>query len=80
VSAASLLDIGSTTDKKGKKYYEYEFLVRTGEHASGRRPLARPLAQRSGRALHAPARPPAPHLPHRHAPPQPTVMRAAATS
>lgn len=34
VSAASLLDIGSSTDKKGKKYYDYEFLVRTGERAA----------------------------------------------
>jgi hypothetical protein len=31
VSAASLLDVSEDTDKKGKKYYKYELLVRTGE-------------------------------------------------
>jgi hypothetical protein len=30
VSAASLLDVSEDTDKKGKKYYKYELLVRTG--------------------------------------------------
>ncbi len=30
VSAASILDIGTTTDKKGKEYYTYEILTRTG--------------------------------------------------
>ena len=30
VSAASLLDIKENVDKNGKKYYEYELLVRTG--------------------------------------------------
>jgi photosystem II oxygen-evolving enhancer protein 2/Niemann-Pick C1 protein len=33
VSAASLLDISEDTDKKGKKYYKYELLVRSGEEA-----------------------------------------------
>ena len=32
VSAASILGIGSTTDKKGKEYYTYDILTRTGEH------------------------------------------------
>jgi hypothetical protein len=31
VSAASLLDVFASTDKKGKKYYKYELLVRSGE-------------------------------------------------
>lgn len=31
VSAASLLDVKEETDKKGKKYYKYELLVRSGE-------------------------------------------------
>jgi hypothetical protein len=31
VSAASLLDMSEDTDKKGKKYYKYELLVRSGE-------------------------------------------------
>jgi hypothetical protein len=31
VTAASLLDVSEATDKKGKKYYKYELLVRTGE-------------------------------------------------
>jgi hypothetical protein len=31
VSAASLLEAGEATDKKGKKYYKYEFLTRSGE-------------------------------------------------
>jgi hypothetical protein len=31
VSAASLLDVSEDTDKKGKKYYKYELLVRSGE-------------------------------------------------
>ncbi len=30
VSAASLLDVFTTTDKKGKTYYKYELLVRSG--------------------------------------------------
>lgn len=30
VSAASLLDVKETVDQNGKKYYEYELLVRTG--------------------------------------------------
>lgn len=30
VSAASLLDVKENVDKNGKKYYEYELLVRTG--------------------------------------------------
>lgn len=37
VSAASLLDIGSSTDKKGRKYYEYEMLVRTADGDEGGR-------------------------------------------
>jgi len=31
VSAASLLDVSEDTDKKGKKYYKYELLVRSGK-------------------------------------------------
>jgi len=31
VSAAGLLDVSEDTDKKGKKYYKYELLVRSGE-------------------------------------------------
>lgn len=30
VSAASLLGVSEGTDKKGKKYYRYEFLTRSG--------------------------------------------------
>eukprot|EP00195_Chlamydomonas_chlamydogama_P010293 CAMPEP_0202892868 /NCGR_PEP_ID=MMETSP1392-20130828/2542_1 /ASSEMBLY_ACC=CAM_ASM_000868 /TAXON_ID=225041 /ORGANISM="Chlamydomonas chlamydogama, Strain SAG 11-48b" /LENGTH=254 /DNA_ID=CAMNT_0049576983 /DNA_START=75 /DNA_END=839 /DNA_ORIENTATION=- len=37
VSAASLLDIGSTTDKKGTQYYKYEILVRTADGDEGGR-------------------------------------------
>jgi hypothetical protein len=33
VSAASILDISSTKDKKGKTYYQYEILTRTGASA-----------------------------------------------
>lgn len=36
VSAASLLDVSEDTDKKGKKYYKYELLVRTGEMTRAR--------------------------------------------
>eukprot|EP00878_Enallax_costatus_P026749 GHUV01028736.1.p1 GENE.GHUV01028736.1~~GHUV01028736.1.p1 ORF type:complete len:138 (-),score=26.00 GHUV01028736.1:1123-1536(-) len=36
VSAASLLDVEEATDKKGKKYYKYELLVRSGETRRGR--------------------------------------------
>lgn len=32
VSAASLLDVFTTTDKKGKTYYKYELLVRAGRY------------------------------------------------
>lgn len=32
VSAASILDINTTTDKKGKEYYTYEILTRTGKN------------------------------------------------
>jgi hypothetical protein len=35
VSAASLLDVSEDTDKKGKKYYKYELLVRSGERKRG---------------------------------------------
>jgi hypothetical protein len=35
VSAASLLDVSEDTDKKGKKYYKYELLVRSGEETRG---------------------------------------------
>lgn len=31
VSAASLLDVSESTDKKGKKYYKYDLLVRSGK-------------------------------------------------
>jgi hypothetical protein len=33
VSAASLLGVSEGTDKKGKKYYRYEFLTRSGAPA-----------------------------------------------
>lgn len=36
VSAASLLDVSEDTDKKGKKYYKYELLVRSGERGRQR--------------------------------------------
>jgi hypothetical protein len=32
VSAASLLDVSESTDSKGKKYYRYQFLTRSGEY------------------------------------------------
>lgn len=31
VSAASLLDVSTSADKKGTKFYNYELLVRSGE-------------------------------------------------
>ncbi|PNH04088.1 Oxygen-evolving enhancer protein 2, chloroplastic [Tetrabaena socialis] len=37
VSAASLLDVFSTTDKKGKTYYKYELLVRSADGDEGGR-------------------------------------------
>lgn len=37
VSAASLLDLSVTTDKKGKKYYKYEILTRTADGDEGGR-------------------------------------------
>ncbi|WIA42873.1 hypothetical protein OEZ86_008796 [Tetradesmus obliquus] len=37
VSAASLLDVSEDTDKKGKKYYKYELLVRSGDGNEGGR-------------------------------------------
>jgi hypothetical protein len=37
VSAASLLDVQEDTDKKGKKYYKYELLVRTADGDEGGR-------------------------------------------
>lgn len=37
MSAASLLNVSQETDKKGKTYYQYELLTRTGEsHADSR--------------------------------------------
>lgn len=35
VSAASVLGIGSTTDKKGKEYFTYDILTRTGDGNEG---------------------------------------------
>ncbi|KAG2430628.1 hypothetical protein HXX76_010146 [Chlamydomonas incerta] len=37
VSAASLLDVSTTTDKKGKTYYKYEILVRSADGDEGGR-------------------------------------------
>eukprot|EP00955_Chlamydomonas_euryale_P071332 361040-Chlamydomonas_euryale.AAC.2 len=37
VSAASVLDIGSFTDKKGREYYTYELLTRTADGNEGGR-------------------------------------------
>jgi hypothetical protein len=37
VSAASLLDVAEETDKKGKKYYTYELLVRSADGDEGGR-------------------------------------------
>jgi len=37
VSAASILDISSTTDKKGREYYTYELLTRTADGNEGGR-------------------------------------------
>jgi len=37
VSAASLLDVQETTDKKGKAYYKYEILVRSADGDEGGR-------------------------------------------
>lgn len=37
VSAASLLDVGQSTDKKGIDFYEYELLVRTADGDEGGR-------------------------------------------
>lgn len=37
VSAASLLDVSEDTDKKGKKYYKYELLVRSADGDEGGR-------------------------------------------
>jgi len=37
VSAASILDVGSKTDKKGKTYYQYEILTRTADGDEGGR-------------------------------------------
>ncbi|GFR48080.1 hypothetical protein Agub_g9918 [Astrephomene gubernaculifera] len=37
VSAASLLDVSSSTDKKGTKYYKYELLTRTADGDEGGR-------------------------------------------
>lgn len=31
ISAASILDIATTQDKKGRVFYQYEVLVRTGK-------------------------------------------------
>jgi len=35
VSAASILNVGSSTDKKGKEYYTYDILTRTGDGNEG---------------------------------------------
>ncbi len=32
VSSASVLDVQAANDKKGKPYYKYEILTRTGNH------------------------------------------------
>ena len=32
VSSASVLDVQAANDKKGKPYYKYEILTRTGTH------------------------------------------------
>lgn len=32
VSSASVLDVQAANDKKGKPYYKYEILTRTGRH------------------------------------------------
>ena len=37
VAAASLLEVNETTDKKGKKYYEYSILNRTADGDEGGR-------------------------------------------
>jgi len=37
VSAASVLDVGTETDKKGKTYYKFEILTRTGDGNEGGR-------------------------------------------
>eukprot|EP00877_Chromochloris_zofingiensis_P003308 jgi/Chrzof1/12979/Cz07g15040.t1_PSBP[v5.2] len=37
VSAASLLDVSESTDKKGKKYYKYDLLVRSADGDEGGR-------------------------------------------
>ena len=37
MSAASLLEVNETTDKKGKKYYEYSILNRTADGDEGGR-------------------------------------------
>lgn len=35
IGAASILDVGSTTDKQGKVYYTYELLTRTADGSEG---------------------------------------------
>jgi hypothetical protein len=39
VAAASLLGVSEATDKKGKKYYRYEFLTRSADGDEGGRHL-----------------------------------------
>jgi hypothetical protein len=51
VSAASLLDVFESTDKKGKKYYKYEFLVRTADGDEGGRHQLISAAVSNGKLL-----------------------------
>ncbi len=44
VSAASLLDVSTEKDNKGKTYYKYEILTRTGEEAGRSERVLRCLA------------------------------------
>ena len=36
VSTASVLDVQAANDKKGKPYYKYEILTRTGKNSNDR--------------------------------------------
>jgi hypothetical protein len=51
VSAASLLDVFESTDKKGKKYYKYEFLVRSADGDEGGRHQLISAAVSNGKLL-----------------------------